>query len=205
MERIARTGISFVKNSYLPHLLFTLVFCLISGGLMSFRNLEENQAAQVMEMYVAFAGILLLTPLFLPEGNREIWQLERSKEMPMWQLYLPRILTARAVMAVLVSLFPYVMKQGGSTFDYGRLWAGSFVEMLFLGSLGFAVSAVTNQTVLGYMLAVIYYAANMGAGKYLGKFALFQMMKGSYDFMGWMAAGSLILIVGSVILRERKS
>lgn len=36
---------------------------------MSFRNLGENQAAQVMEMYVAFAGILLLAPIFLPEGK----------------------------------------------------------------------------------------------------------------------------------------
>lgn len=79
---------------------------------MSFRNLGENQAAQVMEMYVAFAGILLLAPIFLPEGKREIWQLERSKEMPMWQLYLPRILTAFAVMAVLVSIFLSVMKEG---------------------------------------------------------------------------------------------
>lgn len=187
----------------MPHLILTLFFCLCSGGLMSFRNLGENQAAQVMEMYVAFAGILLLAPIFLPEGKREIWQLERSKEMPMWQLYLPRILTAFAVMAVLVSIFLSVMKEGGSTFDYGKLWAGSFVEMMFLGSLGFAVSAVTNQAVLGYMLSVIYYAANLGAGKYLGKFALFQMMRGGYDFMGWMAAASLILIVGSVILRER--
>lgn len=203
MERIAKTGISFIKNSYVPHLLVTLLFCLFSGGLMSFRNLGESQAAQVMEMYVAFAGILLLTPLLLPEGNREIWQLERSKEMPMWQLYLPRILTALAVMLVLVIIFPLVMKQEGSTFDYGKLWAGSFAEMLFLGSIGFAVSAVTNQTVLGYMLAVIYYAANMGAGKYFGKFALFQMMRGSYDFVGWMAAVSLVLIVGSVILREQ--
>lgn len=45
----------------------------------------------------------------------------------MWQLYLPRILTAFAVMAVLVSIFLSVMKEGGSTFDYGKLWAGSFV------------------------------------------------------------------------------
>lgn len=203
MERIVRTGVSFFKNCYVPHLLFTLLFCLASGGLMSFRNLDERQAAQVMEMYVAFAGILLLTPLFLPEGKREIWQLEKSKEMPMWQLYLPRVLTALAVMAALVSIFPFIMKQGGCTFDYGKLWIGAFVEMLFLGSIGFAVSAVTNQTVLGYMMAVIYYAVNMGGGKYLGKFALFQMMKGSYGFMVPMAVFACILMVGSVLLRER--
>lgn len=75
--------------------------------------------------------------------------------------------------------------------------------MLFLGSIGFAVSAVTNQTVLGYMLAVIYYAVNMGGGKYLGKFALFQMMKGSYGFMVPMAVFACVLMVGSVLLRER--
>ena len=203
MERIVRAGVSFLKSSYIPHLLFTFLFCLASGGLMSFRNLDEGQAAQVMEMYVTFAGILLLTPLVLPEGNREIWQLEKSKEMPMWQLYLPRVLTALVVMAALVSIFPLIMKQGGGTFDYGRLWLGAFVEMLFLGSIGFAVSAITNQTVLGYMLAVIYYAVNMGGGKYLGKFALFQMMKGSYGFIVPMAVSACVLMVGSVLLRER--
>lgn len=47
----------------------------------------------------------------------------------------------------------------------------------FFGQYWIFASAVTNQVVIGYMFAVIYYALNIGGGKYLENFALFQMMK----------------------------
>lgn len=203
MEKYLSAGSSFIRRQYGPHLLVTLLFCCMSGFFVSFRNLDEQQAAKVMEMYAAFTGILLLTPLFMPEQNREIWLLEKSRATPLWKLYLVRLLEALTVLALVVTVFLWLMKEGNSQFAMGRLWPGSFCEICFLGAVGFFVSGVTNQVVLGYMAAVVYFFVNIGASKYLGKLALFQMMKGEYDFMLPMALAALLLTGGGILLRER--
>ncbi len=204
MERYLNVGSSFIRRQYAPHILLTVLFCVMSGFFVSFRNLDASQAAKVMEMYIAFTGILLLTPLFMPEQNREIWLLERSKATPLWQLYLIRILEAVVLLMMVVTVFVFLLKQGGSVFSVGSLWLGSFAEIFFLGSIGFFVSGITNQVILGYMVSVIYFMLNIGGSKYLGKFALFQMMKGSYDFTALMLPTAFLLLAGGIILRERR-
>lgn len=203
MERYLNAGSSFVRRQYAPHLLVTLLFCCMSGFFVSFRNLDASQAAKVMEMYGAFTGILLMTPLFMPEQNREIWLLEKSKATPLWKLYLVRLLIAAVFLAVTVTVFLQMMKQGNSQFDGKELWVGSFCEIFFLGSIGFFISGITNQAVLGYMVSVVYFFANIGASKYLGDFALFQMMKGEYHFIVPMMTAALFLVTGGIVLRER--
>ncbi len=203
MEKYGKVTASFVKRQYFPHLLLILLFVVFSGGFVSFRGLESAQAAKVMEMYVAFAGILLFTPLFMPEQDREIWDLERSKRTAMWQLYLPRILLALLVCILVISLFMGLMVRGGGNFDVGSLLLGAYCEILFLGSIGFFASAVTNQVVVGYMIAVVYYVVNIGGGQYLGRFALFQMMKGEYGSWIYWLLGAVALLASGVVVRER--
>lgn len=203
MEKYGKVTASFVKRQYFPHLLLILLFVVFSGGFVSFRGLESAQAAKVMEMYVAFAGILLFTPLFMPEQDREIWDLERSKRTAMWQLYLPRILLALMVCILVISLFMGLMVRGGGNFDVGSLLLGAYCEILFLGSIGFFASAVTNQVVVGYMIAVVYYVVNIGGGQYLGRFALFQMMKGEYGSWIYWLLGAVALLASGVVVRER--
>lgn len=203
MEKYGRLTVSFVKRQYYPHLLLTFLFVIFSGGFVSFRGLGSTQAAKVMEMYAAFAGILLFTPLFMPEQDKEIWDLERSKGTPMWQVYLPRILFALLVCLLVISLFVGFMIRGGGDFDAGILFLGACCEILFLGSIGFFASAVTNQVVIGYMIAVVYFAMNIGGGKYLGKFALFRMMQGEYGSWIYWLSGAVVLLVAGVFVREK--
>lgn len=195
--------LSFVKRHYYPHLLLLLLFVVFSGGFVSFKELESLQAAKVMEMYAAFSGILLFTPLFMPEQDKEIWDLERSKGTPMWKIYLPRILLAFGVCLLVILLFVGLMERGGGDFDAGILFRGSCCEILFLGSIGFFASAVTNQAVIGYMAAVVYFAMNIGGGKYLGKFALFKMMQGEYETWTYWILGAMVLFGSGVFIRER--
>lgn len=202
MEKYLKLAISFTKIQYLPHVALTFLFCILSGGFMSFRNLESYQVARVMEMYVTLAGILLLTPIFMPEQDVEIWSLEKSKATSMWKIYLNRLIEAVLLLMVINSVFVYVLYVNHCFFEIGTIWIGSFCEMFFLGSIGFFVSAITNQVVIGYMISVIYFAVNVGANKYFWNFALFQMMKGQYDFWEWMLAGSIVLCVGGILVRE---
>lgn len=203
MEKYISIEGSFIRRQYLPHLAMVSILCVVSGFFVSFRNLDSNQAAKVMEMYVVFAGIMLMTPLFMPEQNREIWLLEKSKAIQMWKLYLLRVLAAVVLIAVVVSVFEGVMYLGNSEFPVQKLWLGSFSQLLFVGSIGFFASGVTNQAVIGYMVSVLYYFISIGASKYLGKLALFQMTKGSYDFMAEMLLLSLVLVAGGMVIREK--
>lgn len=203
MRNYANLVISFLKKQYYPHLLLVLLMALFSGGFVSLKGLESAQAAKVMEMYVAFIGLILFTPLFMPEQDKAIWNLERSKKTSMWKVYLFRMLPAALVCLFVILLFLYWMKRGGGTFDVGILFRGSCCEIFFLGSIGFFVSAVTNQVIIGYMIAVIYYAVNISGKNYLGKFALFRMMKG--DFGTWMywLLGAVLLFTAGIIVREK--
>lgn len=203
MEKYGKLTVSFVRRQYYPHLLLILLFVISSGGFVSFKGLDSMQAAKVMEMYAAFVGILLFTPLFMPEQDKEIWELERSKGTSMWQVYLPRILLALFVCLLTVSLFVGFMVRGGGDFDAGILFWGACCEILFLGSIGFFVSALTNQVVIGYMAAVVYFAMNIGGGKYLGKFALLKMMRGEYGNWTYWLLGAAVLLVAGVAVRER--
>ncbi len=202
MEKYGKLTISFVKRQYYPHLLLTLLFVAVSGGFVSFKGLESVQAAKVMEMYVAFTGILLFTPLFMPEQDKEIWNLERSKKTSMWKVYLPRLLLALIVCIAVISLFLGLMVKGGGMFDAARLFRGACCEIFFLGSIGFFASAVTNQVVIGYMVAVIYFAVNIGGGKRMWNFALFKMMKGDYGtWIFWLLGAAALFVSG--IVREK--
>jgi len=202
LEKYLKIASEFLIKQYLPHIMAALLLCLVSGGVMSFRNLNMSQAAKIMEMYAVFFGIVLFTPLFMPEQDREIWMLERSKATPMWKLYLVRMGEAMLFLVLFVTAFVFMILNGSSGIDGWELWFYSFCEILFLGSIGFFVSAVTNQAVLGYMVSVIYFAANFGARKYFYKFALFQMMEGKTDFWSYMLAAAAVLLAMGIIMRE---
>ena len=203
MEKYGKLTVSFVKRQYYPHFLLILLFVAFSGGFVSFKGLGSMQAAEVMELYAAFSGILLFTPLFMPEQDKEIWDLERSKRTSMWKVYLSRILLALLICLLVISLFVGLMVRGGGDFEAGILFRGACCEILFLGSIGFFASAVTNQAVIGYMAAVVYFAMNIGGGKYWGKFALFKMMRGDYGTWMYWLLGAAALLVAGVLIRER--
>lgn len=202
MEKYLKIAFEFLTKQYLPHIITALLLCIVSGGFMSFRNLNMSQAAKIMEMYAVFFGIVLFTPLFMPEQDREIWLLERSKATPMWKLYLIRMAEAMVLLLLFVTVFVFMILNGSRGIDGWELWFHSFCEILFLGSIGFFVSAVTNQAVLGYMVSVVYFAANFGGRKYFYKFALFQMMEGKTDFWGYMIAGAVTLFCIGIVIRE---
>ncbi|MGN0142023.1 MAG: hypothetical protein ACI4AD_07320 [Roseburia sp.] len=204
MERFSKTVLSFAKHQYLPHVAATAVFVLAAGVILSFRNLDAAGAAKVMEMYGILGGILLCTPIFSGESDAELWQLEQSKAMPMWQLYLGRILLAITLLAAVNSIFILRLSAGNSVFPAWELWRGAFCEALFLGSLGFFAAGITNQPVIGYMVPVLYFASNMGAAKYFGKLGLLSMVRGHYDTWGYFLGTAGVLFVLGIVLRERK-
>lgn len=205
MQKNIKIGADFIRFQYYPHLLVTFIFCMFSGQFVSFQNLSAVQSAKVLEMYVGFVGVLLLIPLFMGEQDKEIWQLEQSKKTPMWQIYLIRLLLAVVSIITIVTVFLCILDTSNSEVYFKDMWCGGISEILFLGSIGFFASAITNQVVLGYMAAVMYYAVNIGGKNIFGKLALFQMSKEKYGFVGCMMLAALFLIVTGMVIRELKN
>lgn len=203
MEKNIKLGMDFIRFQYFPHIFLTLVFCLASIGFVSFRNLDVLQSAKVMERYVMFIGAMLLIPLFMPEQDKEIWQLEQTRKTSMWQLYLVRLVLAVVCVLVIVTTFLLILENSNSEVYFGKMWCGAVCEILFFGAIGYFVSAVTNQVIMGYMASAVYYAVNIGKNVF-GKLALFQMMKNQYGFAGYMLLGAVLLIVAGILIRERK-
>lgn len=205
MENLPTVERYFVRYHYAPHLAITLIFCLISPAVIGYSNLDTAQAARVMEMYFSITGMLLFAPLLIPEQDRSIRALIRSKELPLWQLLLVRLATAILVAAIIVLVILSIISNSGGTIAYSRLFAGSFAEIIFLGSMSYLISSITNQFILGYMAGFMYYAVNLGASKYLGHFALFQMIRGTYGFIPWMLVLSAVFFIVGTICNERRS
>lgn len=203
MENYGKTILNFIRYHYLPHLGGAALLVLCAGAVLSFRNLDAAQAAKVMEQYGVLAGILLLTPLFLPESDMEIWQLEASRYLPMWKLYLGRLIPAVCMLAAVVSILILRLLAGGSVFPVGILWRGAFCEALFLGGIGCFAAAVTNQVIFGYMVSVLYYIVNIGMANRLWKFGLFPVCRGDEGTWPWLLGAAVLLGTGGIWLRER--
>lgn len=195
---------SFLRYQYFPHILLTILFCLGSTVIVSFRNLNLLQSAMIMERYLDLVGVFLFAPLFMAEADREIWQLKQSKRTSMYVLYLLRVIVACILLAIAITTFLIILQKSNSQVEFGKMWIGSFCEILFLGSIGFCVSGITNQVVLGYMAAIMYYAANIGNRQIYGKFALFQMTGHCYDFIPYVLGAAVILLCLGMLLREKR-
>lgn len=81
MERYLQIGKINLKHNILPHLLVTAALLCLSPLVLGVSNLEAPDTAKVLEMYVALTGIILLTPVFLPEQNKDLRDLVYAKYM----------------------------------------------------------------------------------------------------------------------------
>lgn len=130
---------------------------------------SASSAKIILSRYLANL-VMVLIPVLIPEQDRSIRALIRSKELPLWQLLMVRLATAVLVAAVMILVILSIISSSGGTIAYSRLFAGSFAEIIFLGH-----------------------------------FALFQMIRGTYDFIPWMLVLSAAFFIVGTICNEQRS
>ena len=190
-----------LKHNVLRPFFLSVILLALVPLLAGTANLDQNSSAVPLEMFVALLGIVMLTPVFQPEQDRDISDLIFSKFMDPVRIWLARILCSLVILAVLISLFSGYMALRGCDITM-RLVSGTLADAIFLGSLGMAASALCNNTVTGYMIPLVYYAVNYGAGNKLGNFYLFSMTAGSYSPKIWMLSAGLLSAAGALIIRR---
>lgn len=205
MERYWQIEKVNFKHNIALHILVCIIILGFAPLLMGVSNLGREDSAKVLEMYTALIGIVMLTPIFLPEQSKEIRDLTASKYMKSAYVYVIRFVGNGAVLAVFLVLFIAMLKNNCCEFPTVWYFLGTYAEMLFMGGLGLFFYGLCDNLVIGYMMPVMYYIAAMGSGKKILKlFYPFSMAMGSYKEKWALAAAGVLLIAGGIALRCRR-
>lgn len=205
MERILSIKKEYFKNHFAGHLAAAIVFSLLAPVIVGMEALNQYQAGQILDVYFSLLGIVLLTPLFMPEQNKDIRDLLKSKEYPLKNVQFLRLLQAGIILAALNLLILFRMKLGECAFPFGTYFWCAMASCFFLGGLGIFAYGLTDNLAIAYMIPVFYYICCYGAGeKYLGKFYLFSLMIGKLEYKIWLGAAGIVLAAAGILIRNRK-
>lgn len=182
-----------LRHNFLPHLLAALVITFLAPVVFETSVLDGKLAAQPLEMLLSLAGVLLLTPIFLPEQDENIRDLIRSKRTDYLAVCALRVAYSTVALALLIGGFTLFMRACESAVGWQHFF-GAFVSAFFLGVLGFAGAGVAGNVTVGYMVAMIYYIANFTLKNKLGDFYLFSMSAGDGGGKEFLLAVSLLLV-----------
>ena len=192
---------SDTRHNYLLHYLAALGVVLLTPVIFGVSRLDELLAAQPLEFFLPLMGAILMPAVFLPEQNESIREVVRSKKTPYLGVCFMRLLCGAVFITALTGAFVLYMKSMDSVVTM-RLFAGSLASTFALGAAGFFASAVSDNVIVGYMTAVIYYICNFGLKDKLGVFFLFSMTAGSFDEKKWLCILSVVLVVSGFVLRR---
>ena len=186
-----------LKHNVWKHLLISAGLLAASPLILGISNLDAAESAKVLETYVALIGIILFVPVFLPEQNRDLWELVKAKYTNITSVYLIRVGLSLLESVLLVLVYIGEM-------EIGRYFFGTMAEIMAFGGLGIFAYAVSDNLIVGYMIPLGYYIAATGAGyKYLGKLYPFGMLQ-DFTTKYWILATGILLMAGGILLFRRK-
>lgn len=179
MERYLKIVKVNWKHHLFPYVVISFIVCVAAPLFVGTENLNIYQTAKVIEMYLSLLGILLLLPVFLPDVNQSAGEVIRTKKEPMITLYHIRLFQSILFLIFFGIIFLVYLKRGGCEFSIRDGMLSFLANACFLGGIGMLAFSLTDQIVFAYMLPILYYILNFGAGgKYWGKFYLFSMQAG---------------------------
>lgn len=193
---LARVVCSDVRHNFLLHYLAAVAVVILTPLFFSVHELNSRQAAQPLEVIIALIGVIMLTPVFLPEQNESIRDVVRSKKTPYLLVCLLRLVVSVIIMNGMIALFVIYMKHSCSDVSF-RHFLGTAASALALGSIGFFAAGVSNNTIIGYMASLFYYIINFSLKDKLGVFYIFSMMNGSFDEKKWLFGLAFVFITAA--------
>jgi hypothetical protein len=202
-EKIRTIAVSNLRHNFLPHFILSVLLLLLTPFVFGTANIDAKTAAIPLEMFVSLIGIILLTPVFLPEQHENIRDVVESKATATISIYAIRIGIALLSMLALIAAFALYMKEKGCAIDFTVAVFGTFSGSVFLGALGLLAYGLSNAITVGYMVPMVYYMLNLfGGKKYFGKLYLFSMASGSMTEKYWLFALGILLISVTLVLRR---
>ena len=199
--KCSEIAVAELRYNAIPHILLAILLLTLTPLVFGITGLDSQASATPLEMSVVLVGVLLITPIFAPEQNRDIRDVVESKYLDHDGVYMIRAVMAIVLTLIMVSLFVVIMKFNGCDVGLSHV-LHTFSSSLFLGGIGFMASGLSDNLTVGYMSAMLYYALNLtGAGKYLGAFCLFSMTYKDVRWKPWLLAFGVLFIVITFVVR----
>ena len=194
-----------IKYNAWQHFLISVLLLAASPLVLGISNLDAAQTAKVLETYVALVGILLFVPVFLPEQDRDLWDVVKARYTKITTVYLTRILISFLFSALLTLIFLMVMRAGNCEMESLKYYFGTMAEVIAFGGLGIFAYAVSDNLIVGYMIPLGYYVAGISAGyRYMKKLYPFGMLT-DYETKYWiLGAGIVLMSCGILLFRRRR-
>lgn len=206
MEKYLKIAKVNLRFNLLPHIIAAFCLCLISPLIIGVKNLDSLNTAKVLDVYISLLGIILLIHIFIPDQDRDISDLIRSKKESIAVNYLIRITEAVLFLILIVFSFLLYLKIGKCIFDFGKYFYATISTCIFLGGLGILAYSIVDNIAVGYMIPILYYILCYGAGKkYLGKFYLFSMLQGNTMDKKYLLIAGILMIVVGIFYRSKKT
>ena len=195
---------SDIKHNFLIHYLLALGSICITPLIFGISELSEQMSAQPLEMISSVIGIITLTPVFMPEQDRNIRDLVRAKKTSHELVCILRILYSLFVIVLLAGALSVLMKYNDSGVT-SRLFASAVSSAFALGSLGCFTASASESSIIGYMVSTAYFLMNLFLRSKLGIFDLFTFSDGNFQVNIWLYISSAILIVSAILAQKIKS
>lgn len=162
-------------------------------------------SAECLEQTVILVGIFLIVPLNAPEQSKAIQEVVYTRNISHWKILLLRLAMSMLLLIMMICLFSGIMIWKNCTFPFMVYVAGTVISAMALGSLGFAISILSNSAIAGYLASVGYFLLNSLGNVPNGSiFYLFSMEKGNYNTKIYLLGWSLLMIaVALVYVRKR--
>ena len=189
-----------LKHTFIGPLGLSVLLLLITPLIFGVENLDAAGSAAPLEMFVALCGIILLTPVFMPEQKPETLDLVAAKWVSCMVVWGLRLLYSVVALALLTGLFCLSMRLGHCDVSFG-MFLGCVCGALFLGASGLLASAVFNNVAVSYMVPLIVYAANFSGPKLLGNFWLFSMTVEQYHQKVWLFVSALVMLAAAFVIK----
>lgn len=188
----------------LPSLLPALVLALLTPLVFSLQNLDAYNASIVLERFFCLTGVLLLTPVPLPEQDRNLREVVAGRPTSLTGITLLRFFLVLPALPLLVLGLCGAMAAQGSLFPFAAFWLGGTISAFALGALGFFAFTLSGNWVVGYLAPVCYYTLNHGMGARLGPFYLFSLGQGVTAPKAWLLAAALLLVAASAAFMQAR-
>ena len=143
-------------------------------------------------MYLSLIGVILFSPLFLPEQSEDIRDTVRVRRISYLTVCGLRLIYLCAAVVMLVGIVIALLAAGECVVT-AELFAGGVFTALFLGSIGLFGSAVSGNAVIGYMASMLYYVINYTLKTRLGVFYLFGISTETGVSKLWLLLGAVVL------------
>lgn len=196
---ISRVQIKLSTKNNLP---LSILCIILMPVILGIQNLDSIASSMVLERYISLIGIILLTPLFLPEQDKNVAEIVESKFTSIISVYFIRIFISVLSLFILISACILMLYLNHCEFIIWNFVIGTFASAFFLGAIGFMAYGITGNVVVGYLLPTAYYILNFSVGAKLENFYLFSLVKNSMKEKYWLLGVGGVFLIITLVYRQ---